>query len=74
MDLFNDYTDPEGDATVEDVAEALIAASNKDPEAWDTDTVEEVVGGVNELLGDNIDATDTDLTDAERDVAEEISP
>ena len=74
MDAFNDYTADPSTATVDKVADALIAASNKDLEAMDAATVQDVVGGVNDLLGDNITATDPDLADAEQDVAEEISP
>jgi hypothetical protein len=73
MEAFNDYAAGEP-TTVDVVADALLAASNKDLETMETDTVEEVVGGVNELLGDDITATEPDLGDAERDVAEEISP
>ena len=61
-------------------AEDLIAASNRDLESLDTDTVEDVVGGVNDLLGTNVLGTDvlgTNVVDneaREREVAETISP
>ncbi len=51
-------------------AEDLIAASNRDLESMDTDTVEDVVGGVNDLLGTNV----VDDEARERAVAETISP
>ena len=76
MEAFNDYTN-DVDALVEteisDVAEALITASNRDLEAMNANTVEEVVNGVNDLLGDGIVADHEALTNAERAVAEEIS-
>lgn len=67
MEAFN-----KGD--IDAAAANLITASNKDLESMDTDTVEGVVGGVNDLLGDSIDATGSDLADAEKEVAEKISP
>ena len=73
MDLFNDFA-VGGVTTVGEVADALITASNKDLESMDTQTVEDVVGGVNELLGDDITASGIELENAEEAVAEEISP
>ena len=68
MDAFNTAETAED---ISDVAEALIAASNRDLESMDTDTVQDVVGGVNDLLGEeNVD----DDVDREREVAETISP
>ena len=65
-------------------AEDLIAASNRDLESLDTDTVEDVVGGVNDLLGTNAVELGTNAVELgtnvvenearEREVAETISP
>ncbi len=74
MDAFNDYTADPSNTNLGIVAQALIDASNKDLEVMGANTVEDVVGGVNDLLGDNIDATDDALDNAEAAVAEEISP
>ena len=79
MEAFNDYAQG-GGTTVGEVADALLTASNKDLEAMNTDTVEGVVGGVNDLLG-AVDAENGLLGEnvvddeiSERKVAEEISP
>ena len=79
MAAFNDYAEG-GATTVGEVADALLTASNKDLEAMNTDTVEGVVGGVNDLLG-AVDAENgllgenvVDDETSEREVAEEISP
>lgn len=79
MEAFNDYA-AGGATTVGEVADALLTASNKDLEAMNTDTVEGVVGGVNDLLG-AVDAENGLLGEnvvddeiSEREVAEEISP
>jgi hypothetical protein len=79
MEAFNDYAEG-GSTTVGEVADALLTASNKDLEAMNTDTVEGVVGGVNDLLGD-VDGENGLLGEnvvddeiSEREVAEEIAP
>lgn len=64
------YMESFNTGTVAAAADDLIAASNRDLQSMDTDTVEAVVAGVNDLLGDNVD----DDVERERDVAKEISP
>jgi hypothetical protein len=77
MEAFNDYVAGEEGVTVEDVANALIDASNKDLTSMEIDDIKSVVSGVNDLIGDNeqpslTTAEQASLTAAEDDVVVEI--
>ncbi len=75
MDAFDDYIADPSDANLEAVANALIAASNKDLTSMELEDVESVVSGVNDLIEDNgvgITSEEVSITSEEEAVALKI--